>query len=200
MTAEICSFNTQRLRFKSMFGECTQNVLNTWARESLYTGVLVSEFAIRTNFNRTSDTKTPWSDTEVSRYPYIGIKVAKDKKVQRVFWRSEYGELKNLFKTSVASLEAEKKPFYCFRQLFYPRGLGIRTKRQKIRIPRPRFVRIPVLPLFSIRAQLLKQTSEINQLKDSSYKTVFSSFKNNSQEYLFLFKLYKQFKDVVFLI
>ena len=48
------------------------------------------------------------------------------------FGRSEYGELRNLCKTSLASLEAEKRPLYCFWQLFNPRGLGIRTRVKKL--------------------------------------------------------------------
>ena len=41
---------------------------------------------------------------------------------------TEYGELKNLYRTSLASSEAEIKPFYSFWQLFDPMGLGIRTR------------------------------------------------------------------------
>ena len=39
-------------------------------------------------------------------------------KINAGFGRSEYGEFKNLCKTSLSSLEAEKKPLYRFWQLF----------------------------------------------------------------------------------
>ena len=71
-------------------------------------------------------------------------------KVNTWFCWSAYGELKNLCRTSLTSLEAEKKPFYCFWQLFDPRGLGIRTRGSRypkrrgldIRTARIKFVRI----------------------------------------------------------
>ena len=43
-------------------------------------------------------------------------------------------------------------PFYYFWQLFYPKGLGIQTKRQKIMIPRPwKSLDTKTPPLFGYR-------------------------------------------------
>jgi len=102
----------------------------------MYTGVLVSElFGYR----------EPLSLVSVSKQGLgIWTKVKKlylyDRQLIQGFWWSDHRGLKNLRRTSLAGLEAGKKPFYYFWQFFYPRGLGIGTKRQKIRIPRPQCI------------------------------------------------------------
>ena len=55
-------------------------------------------------------------------------KVIKNRKlICTGFWRSEYGELKNLCRTSLARLGADIKAFFSSWQVFDPRGLNIRT-------------------------------------------------------------------------
>ena len=66
------------------------------------------------------DTETP----EIKNMP-------KTKNQYRV-WKVWNGELKNVYKTSLASLEAEKKPLCYFWQLFNPRCLGIRTRVKNV--------------------------------------------------------------------
>ena len=67
------------------------------------------------------------NQTEVSVSIQGSNRCQKQKISTRFRW-SEYGELKTLRRTSLASLEAEIKPFYSFWQLFDPMGLGIRTR------------------------------------------------------------------------
>jgi hypothetical protein len=66
-----------------------------------------------------------------------GSKSSQRQKVKTGFRRLVYGELNNLCRTSLAGLEAEKKPYNYIWQLFNHRGLGIQTFTLFVRIPRP---------------------------------------------------------------
>ena len=67
-------------------------------------------------------------------------------KMNSLFWRSVYREFKTTYRIALASLKAEKKPFYYFWQLFFIPGVSVSEQKHKkfgyrdlcfVRISRP---------------------------------------------------------------
>ena len=74
----------------------------------------------------------PFSDTET-----LETKSCQKQKINAWLRWSERGELKNLSRTYLASLKAEKKSFDCFWQHIDSRDSVSEQKKEKVRIPGP---------------------------------------------------------------